>query len=102
MPSLLRQSFKDLTLAQLRGFTAVCHRKSYAAAARELLLTTPAVWEQMQGLERHYGCKLFRRHGNGIEPTSEGQQLLTMIGPIVAAIDSTRETLRQRGGALPQ
>jgi DNA-binding transcriptional LysR family regulator len=76
--------------------------RSYAAAARELLLTTPAVWEQMRGLERHYGCKLFRRSGSGIQLTTEGEQLLAMAQPIVAGIDSTREALRQRGGALPQ
>jgi len=97
-----RQSFKDLTLGQLRGFAAVCRTGSYAAAARELLLTTPAVWEQMRGLERHYGCKLFHRSRQGIQLTAEGEQLLAMVQPIVAGIDSTREALRQRGGALPQ
>jgi LysR family cys regulon transcriptional activator len=95
------RTFKDLTLAQLRSFAVVCRLGSYAAAARELLLTSPAVWEQMQGLERHYGCRLLVRRGNGIAATPEGQQLLDMIRPVLAAIDSTRDVVQQRGGAAP-
>jgi DNA-binding transcriptional LysR family regulator len=95
------RTFKDLTLAQLRGFAVVCRLGSYAAAARELLLTSPAVWEQMQGLERHYGCRLLIRRGNGIAATPEGQQLLEMIRPVLAALDSTRGVVQQRGGAAP-
>jgi DNA-binding transcriptional LysR family regulator len=101
MTAVQRRSYKDLTLAQLRSFGVVCRLGSYAAAARELLLTSPAIWEQMQGLERHYGCRLLRRHGNGIEPTAEGQQLLEMIQPLLAGLASTRDALRQHGGALP-
>jgi DNA-binding transcriptional LysR family regulator len=96
-----RSAYKDLTLAQLRGFAAVCRTGSYAAAARDLMLTSPAVWEQMQGLERHYGCKLLRRRGNGIAPTIEGEHLLEMVRPLVAGIETTRDALRERGGELP-
>src|SRR5262245_18937335 len=96
-----RSAYKDLTLAQLRGFAAVCRTGSYAAAARDLLLTSPAVWEQMQGLERYYGCKLLRRRGNGIAPTTEGEHLLEMVRPLVAGIETTRDALGERGGALP-
>jgi DNA-binding transcriptional LysR family regulator len=102
METSSRRSFKDLTLAQLRSLCVVTRLGSYAAAARELLITSPAVWEQMRGLERHFGCQLLRRKGNGIEPTTEGRQLLEMIRPVLAGIDSTRGALRERGGALPQ
>ncbi len=95
------KAFKDLTLGQLRSFVVVCRRGSYAAAARELLLTSPAVWEQIQGLERHYGRPLLVRQGNGIAATAEGQQLLDMIRPVLAALDSTRDVVQQRGGAPP-
>src|SRR5262245_33782287 len=71
MVRLPRRHYKDLTLAQLRSFSVVCRTKSYAAAARELLLTSPAVWEQMQGLERHYGRPLLVRRGNGIVRRAE-------------------------------
>jgi DNA-binding transcriptional LysR family regulator len=98
----LRQSYKDLTLAQLRSFGVVCRLGSYAAAGRELLLTSPAVWEQMQALERHYGHKLLRRAGNGVAPTAEGERLLDLIQPVLAGLDSTRDVLQQHSGDLPR
>ena len=55
----------------------------------------------MQGLTRHYGCRLLVRRGNGIVPTAEGAQLLEMIGPLLAGLDSTRDALQQQGGELP-
>src|SRR5947208_3162166 len=97
-----RRSYKDLSLAQLRSFCEVCRRGGYAAAARELHLTSPAVWEQMQGLERHYGRRLLERHGNAVRPTAEGEHLLEMIRPLVAGLDSTREVLQQHDRALPK
>src|SRR5437764_1246828 len=53
-----RRSYKDLSLAQLRSFCEICRLGRYTAAARTRLLTVPAVWEQMQGLERYYGISL--------------------------------------------
>jgi DNA-binding transcriptional LysR family regulator len=100
-PRSSRRNFKDLTLTQLRSFCVVTRLGSYAAAARELLLTSPAVWEQMQGLERHYGCKLLVRRGNGIGVTAEGKQLLEMVRPLVAGIDSTQAAMREQEGSLP-
>jgi DNA-binding transcriptional LysR family regulator len=94
--------YKQLTLAQLRSFSAVCRLGSYAAAARELLLTSPAIWEQMKGLQRHYGKKLLLRRGNGVVPTADGLQLLGMIRPVLAGLDSTRDALLEQGGAQPQ
>ena len=96
-----RQTYKDVTLAQLRSFGVVCRAGSYAGAARELLLTSPAVWEQMQGLERHYGRKLIRRRGNGVEPTAEGRRLLELLQPVLAGLDSTRDVIQHQGGAPP-
>jgi DNA-binding transcriptional LysR family regulator len=65
------------------------------------LLTSPAVWEQMKGLERYYGCRLIVRRGNGIAITPEGEQLLEMVPALLAGLESTRAALKERGGALP-
>lgn len=56
----------------------------------------------MKGLERHYGKKLLLRQGNGVVPTADGQQLLAMIRPVLAGLDSTREALLQSGGTRPE
>jgi len=102
MTSSVRRSYKELSLQQLRSFSEVCRRGGYAAAARELHLTSPAVWEQMQGLERHYGMRLLERRSNGIRPTMGGEHLLEMIRPLLAGLDSTKEVLQQQDGALPK
>jgi DNA-binding transcriptional LysR family regulator len=96
-----QRAYKELGLQQLRSFCEVCEQGGYAAAARKLLLTSPAVWEQMQALERHYGMRLLERAGHGIRPTAAGQQLLGMIRPLLANLDSARSMLSQDGGAMP-
>jgi LysR family cyn operon transcriptional activator len=102
MPDRARRPYKELGLQQLRSFCEVCQRGGYAAAARALLLTSPAVWEQIQALERHYGVRLLERHGHGVRPTTQGERLLAMIRPLLAALDSTREVLQQEDGAVPE
>ena len=102
MSARKRRSYKEASLSQFRSFCEVCRRGGYAAAARELMLTSPAVWEQMQALEYHYGMKLLERAGPGVRPTVHGTRLLELIRPIVAGLDSTREVLQQQDGALPQ
>jgi DNA-binding transcriptional LysR family regulator len=93
-----RQAYKDLTLPQLRSFCEVCRLGSYAAAGRQLLLTSPAIWEQVKALERHYGAALVARRDGAIRPTAEGEQLLEMVRPLLAGLDSTKEVLHERGG----
>ncbi len=101
MTDAKRLSFKDVTLTQLRSFCEVCRLGSYAAAAREVLLTTPAVWERVHALERHYGSRLLGRRGHGVAPTTEGERLLTLVRPLLAGLDSARDVLQQQGGELP-
>ena len=96
-----RRGPKDLGLTQLRSFREVCRRGGYAAAARHLLLTTPAVWEQVSALERFYGVKLLERAGAGVRPTVQGHRLLALIDPHLAGLDSTRAALQQLDGSLP-
>ena len=94
-----RRGYKELSLAQLRSFCAVCRQGGYAAAARELLLTSPAVWEQMQALERHYGRRLLDRQGNAVRPTVEGEHLLEMaveLGKLPPALIAKARLAREK------
>ncbi|MGQ0636428.1 MAG: LysR family transcriptional regulator [Planctomycetaceae bacterium] len=100
-PAARRPSYKDLTLSQLRSFCQVCRLGGYAAAARELMLTGPTVWEQLKGLEAHFGVELFERHGNRVRPTLHGQRLLEVVRPVLAALESSKGLLQQRNGVLP-
>jgi DNA-binding transcriptional LysR family regulator len=100
-PSSRRIPYKVLGLPQLRSFAVVCRLGGYAAAARELLLTTPAVWEQIQSLERHFGCELLERDGNRVRPNLRGSHLLELIQPVLAGLDSVADVLHQRDNVLP-
>ena len=97
-----RIPYKVLGLPQLRSFAAVCRLGGYAAAARELLLTTPAVWEQIQSLERHFDGELLERDGNRVRPTLHGTHLLELIQPVLAGLDSVADALHQRDSVLPK
>jgi DNA-binding transcriptional LysR family regulator len=96
-----RQAYKEPTLQQFRSFCEVCRLGGYAPAARTLRLSSPAVWEQVQGLERHFEARLFERCGNSMRPTADGERLLGLIQPLLAGMDSAKDALQQQGGALP-
>src|SRR5262245_35681208 len=92
----------DVSVAQLRTFCEVCRQGGLAAAARRLLLTAPAVWAQMRALERYYGRPLLDRRGSHTFPTADGQHLLELVRPVLAALESSRELVHQRSGAVPE
>jgi LysR family transcriptional regulator, transcriptional activator of the cysJI operon len=61
---------------RLRVFRAVAHHRNFSRAAEELLLTQPAVTQQIKALEDEYGVPLFDRTGGRITLTPHGQALL--------------------------
>lgn len=100
--SKLRRPYSEVNLAQLRTFCAVAECGGFAAAARGLNLTSPAVWEQIQLLEGYYEIRLFERHRKGVQLTHEGERLLEMIQPLLTGLESSKAALHQESGALPK
>jgi DNA-binding transcriptional LysR family regulator len=98
----MRMPYKDLSLSQLRTFCDVCRTGSYARSARQLHLSTSAVWEQMRGLERQFASTLFEARDGAVRPTSEGRQLLEMVQPLLAGLGSINAVLHQRRGRPPE
>lgn len=82
--------YKDIQLAQLRGFCIAARERNFTVAARQLGLSASTVWEQLRALERMLGCSLLRREGRSIELTVEGKVLLDIVQPHVEAIDSLK------------
>jgi len=80
---------------QLRIFYSVAKNKSVTLAAKELLLTQPAVSIQIHLLEENYGVKFFNRSGKGIKITEEGELLLSYAEKIFNLSDEADEALRQ-------
>ncbi|MFI8008016.1 LysR family transcriptional regulator [Streptomyces sp. NPDC086010] len=80
----------------LRTFDKVVRSGSYAAAARELGCTQPAVAQQMKALEKVVGAPLLERLGYQIRLTEAGQ---TLFKHAVVALD-VLETAREQLSAL--
>lgn len=78
---------------QLRIFYAVAKNNSVTLAAKELLLTQPAVSIQIHLLEEDYNVKLFNRSGKGIKITQEGELLLSYAERIFNLSDEMEEAL---------
>jgi DNA-binding transcriptional LysR family regulator len=91
-------------LRQLRSFNAVATEGSYAAAARSLSVTQPAVWRQVRDLEEELGLSLFERYGRRVRLTADGLRLLEEATAVLATVDrftATAGDLRSvRGGVV--
>ncbi|QLC74683.1 LysR family transcriptional regulator [Pseudomonas sp. LPB0260] len=62
-------------LTALRAFDAAAHRGSFADAARDLCVSHSAISQHIRTLEKWLRVDLFRRLGNRVELTPEGQAL---------------------------
>lgn len=60
---------------RLDTFLAVCASMNYRKAAEILHITQPAVTQQIQSLERQYGCKLFSYEKHKLTKTDAGHTL---------------------------
>jgi DNA-binding transcriptional LysR family regulator len=92
------QPADDLAVTQLRAFCVVFERESFSAAARQLGLAAPTVWEQVRSLERRYQAVLFTRRGRRIEPTQSATLLFQSLSPLLAGLDSTFDLVREQRG----
>lgn len=75
---------------RLKAFLAVAENLSFTKAAKELMVSQPAVSKHVQELENTYKVKLFSRQGGHMELTAEGHALKKHAGQIVAAYDRMR------------
>lgn len=78
-------------LNALNSFIAVARRRSFAAAARELGVSTSALSQSVRQLEARLGVTLLTRTSRTVAPTEAGQRLLEHAG---AAVDQALESLR--------
>lgn len=61
-------------------FRAVTKHLSFSRAAEELLLTQPAVTQQIKALEEQFGIPLFQRGGGRISLTPGGGGAVAVCG----------------------
>lgn len=78
-------------LNSLNAFLAVARRRSFAAAARDLGVSTSALSQSVRQLEERLGVALLTRTSRSVALTEAGQRLLENAGP---AIDQALESLK--------
>lgn len=78
---------RNLDLSALRALAAIADFGGVTKAAHVLNLTQSAVSMQIKRLEESLGQTLLDRSGRGVQPTAEGEQLLTYARRILALND---------------
>jgi DNA-binding transcriptional LysR family regulator len=92
----------QLAVQQFRSFCLVFEKQSYAAAAAELGVAVPTIWEQVRSVEKRYQTTLFVRRGRRIEPTPAAALLHQSLRSLLSGLDSTFELLREESGSFPR
>ncbi len=88
-----------VNLAQLRAFHAVAVHGKFSAAAQALGVSQPAITQHVKSLEQAAGTRLFRRTGNGVELTRDGQDFLPKVREAVLTLDDIGSRM-ENGRAL--
>ena len=78
---------------RLKVFQSVAECLSFTKAAKILLISQPAVTRLINELEKQLGVRLYKRLGNGIEPTAEGELLQNYARKIFAHYRAFEEEL---------
>ena len=86
----------ELEIRHLRAFIAVAKHRSFTRAAQELLITQPAISQQIRVLEADLGTALFRRDSHAIDLTDAGIALLPDAEEILRSVDYARTRLASR------
>jgi DNA-binding transcriptional LysR family regulator len=84
---------------RLKVFRVVAGHLNFSRAAEELLLTQPAVTQQIKALEDEYGVPLFDRSGGRITLTPAGQALLPYAEKLKAISDEAYEAVSSAAGS---
>ncbi len=83
------------TLKQLYSFEAVVRLKSFTKASKELHLTQPAVYMQIQQLTQNIGADLVNIKGKTIRPTFIGKKMHQTCLEVIAKLEQTQCDIEQ-------
>ena len=81
-------------LADLRAFITAAELHSFAAAAKALHLSLPALSRRISNLEARLGARLFDRTTRSMELTLLGSRFLREVTPVVEGLDRSVFGLR--------
>ncbi len=87
-------------LNALNSFLAVARKRSFAAAARDLGVSTSALSQSVRQLESRLGVTLLTRTSRTVALTDAGQRLLENAGPAVEQALESLKTVSARPGEV--
>jgi len=79
---------KEIIFSNIHSFLCAARHLSFTRAAEELFLTQSAVSHRLRKLEDILGLKLFQRLPRKVALTEEGEQLFSLLEPMVRQLDS--------------
>lgn len=85
----------EISLHQLRIFTAVAHAATLTEAAKQLGIAQPSLSQQLSRLETMVGTRLFNRRPGEMELTEAGQYLLPKAEHVLRAMRDLEDGLMQ-------
>lgn len=81
------------SLTHLTTFVTVGRRRSFRKAAEDLMLTSGAISQQIQGLEKQLGCRLLNRSNREVTFTEKGQRFYTAVAPLITEISDVTQQI---------
>ena len=82
-------------LSSLTWFAHIARHRSFTKAAMEMEVTRAALSQHLKGLEQHLNVRLLNRTTRNMSLTEEGQRLLEVLQPALAAIERTVSELSE-------
>lgn len=78
---------------ELVVFLTAAEYGNFSEAGRQLHISQPAVSQTIDNLQKHFGTKLFMRHGRTVRLTDAGHVLLPMAKELIASAKRIDETM---------
>jgi len=85
----------NYTLKQLYSFEAVIRLGGFTSASKELHITQPAVYMQVQQLQKNIGAKLFNINGKTITPTFIGNKIYETALAAINVVENSKLEIEQ-------
>jgi|TARA_Y100000294_G_scaffold12813_1_gene11608 DNA-binding transcriptional LysR family regulator len=85
----------NYTLKQLYSFEAVIRLGGFTSASKELHITQPAVYMQVQQLQDNIGAKIFNVKGKRITPTFIGNKIYQTAVKAINVVENSKLEIEQ-------
>ena len=85
----------NYTIKQLYSFEAVIRLGGFTSASKELHITQPAVYMQVQQLQNNIGAKIFNINGKKIAPTFIGKKIYETAVKAINVVENSKLEINQ-------